>query len=91
MFQLLLFQLLWLFIRISLQRPFVQCNKWSGLGGSETIIALDGIIGGEVVEEIGGTYWTAATAVAVDVLTVVSGRGIVDCSIIIIIIISSVG
>lgn len=47
---------------ISLQWPLVQCNEWCGLGGSETIIALDGFIGGGVVEEIGGAYWAANTA-----------------------------
>jgi len=51
-----------MFLGISLQWPFVQCNEWSGLGGSEAIVSLDGVVGGKVVEKIGGTYWTAAVA-----------------------------
>lgn len=53
-----------LFFRISLKWPFVKCNEWSGLGGGEAIIPLDGGIGGRVVEKIGGVDWTAAAAVA---------------------------
>ena len=51
-----------MFLGISLQWPFVQCNEWSGLGGSEAIVSLDGVVGGKVVEKIGGTYWTAVVA-----------------------------